>query len=63
MHSFMPEIEYNAESLALLSGIEICMERLWEKLIECYLQNPKAIKEIVILYFTVENCLIKEKEQ
>jgi hypothetical protein len=25
------------------------MERLWEKLLECYLENPKAIKEIVIL--------------
>ncbi len=36
MHNYMPEIEYNAESLALLSGIEICMERLWDKLRECY---------------------------
>lgn len=49
MHTYMPEIEYNAESLSLLSGIEISMERLWERLIECYVENPKAIKEIVII--------------
>ena len=30
--AYLPEIEHNAEALALLSGIEICMERLWEKL-------------------------------
>lgn len=45
--TYLPEIEHNAEALALLSGIEICMERLWEKLRECYLENPKAVKNIV----------------
>lgn len=40
------------------------MERLWEKLLECYLENPKAIKEIVILLlYLIENRLIKEEEQ
>lgn len=47
MHAYLPEYEQNAESLSLLSGIEICMEKLWEKLRECHAENPKAIKEIV----------------
>lgn len=42
--TYLPEMEQNAEALALLSGIEICMERLWEKLRECYNENPKAVK-------------------
>ena len=47
MHQYLPEYEQNAESLSLLSGIEICMEKLWERLRECHAENPKAIKEIV----------------
>jgi hypothetical protein len=39
------------------------MERLWERLTECYLENPKAIKEIVTFYLIQENRTIKKKEQ
>lgn len=52
--AYLPEIEHNAEALALLSGIEICMERLWEKLRECYLENPKAVKNIVLCVVIIE---------
>ena len=44
MHYFLPEYEKNAECLSLLSGIEICMEKLWEKLRECHAENPKVVK-------------------
>lgn len=62
MHSYIPEIQYNAESLSLLSAIEICMERLWDKLKECYAENPKLIKEIVIHFLLFRKLNSKKRK-
>lgn len=49
MPSLMPEIENNsASALTLLGGIETCMEKLLERLLEASIDHPKLIKEIVI---------------
>ena len=50
MPSFMPEFENaDAAPLSLLSCIEICMEKLLDRLFESSNENPKLIREIVMV--------------